>query len=91
MPSRFKRRQLHPFASIFVFKSFEWSRKKIKSRKLKMNSELSTEGGIQILLLFEKFESFNEVRDQWNNHFSSQEPDTRTISNTGCYLFFTEL
>ena len=46
-----------------------------------MRSKLSTEERIQIVLLFGKFESFNEVQRQWGNHFSSQAPDKRTISS----------
>ena len=46
-----------------------------------MSFKLSTEERIQIVLLFGKFECFNEVRRQWSNHFSSQAPDERTISN----------
>ena len=46
-----------------------------------MSFKLSTEERIRIVLLFGKFECFNEVRRQWSNHFSSQAPDERTISN----------
>ena len=46
-----------------------------------MSFKLSTEERIQIVLLFGKFECFKEVRRHWSNHFSSQAPDERTISN----------
>ena len=46
-----------------------------------MRFKLSTEERIQIVLLFGKFESFNEVQCHWSNHFSSQASDKQTISS----------
>ena len=48
---------------------------------MKMSFKISMEERIRIVLLFGKFECYNEVRRQWSNHFTTEAPDKRTISS----------
>jgi hypothetical protein len=46
-----------------------------------MSSRFSIQERIEIVLLYAKFDNFEEVRRQWKKHFTSEAPNVRAISS----------